>query len=248
MAELKWVGPAGTGAAGEIPTVSDLTTKAATALTSTQVDSQISSALTGYSLKTYVDTQDTAKALKSYVDSQDATKILKTLKGAANGPVPLDGSGLIPKANITNTYPTSNKSTRGYYTPASYGVERQNVTTRDAFKMTADITIADPGFRYKIVPFGYWEASASDPGHQGWPEIRVKVGTEVIGWGRAPYNITEGNACQVMFYDPNDVTWTGAQTVTCWGGRNQWGNTSYAVNLWATASNPPKLWLLIVAA
>lgn len=248
MAELKWVGPAGSGGANEVPTVADITTKRATALTAPQIDSQISAALTGYSLRTYVDAQDAARAVKVYVDAQDGNKLLRTDRGIANGPVPLDSNGLIPKENLTNTYPASRNAARAYYTPAGYTAEQQGLTGQDQVKMCSDITIPDPGYRYKIVPFGYWEVSAVANTQQAWPEIRVKVGSTVIGWGRGGYNITEGNPCQIVFYDPNDTVWTGAQTVTCWGGRNRWGTTASSTNIWNTSNNPPKLWLLLVAA
>ncbi len=250
MAELKWVGPSAAGnSAAEVPTVSDLTAKAATALTSAQIDSQIASGFTDYAQTSYVDTQDSAKALKTYVDSQDATKMLKTLRGQPNGAIPLDSDGLVPKVNITNTYPTGWRSLRWAYSPASYtaGVQA-NLSLRDQVKMCADIVVPDPGYAYKLLPYGYWEGWCETSATQAWPEIRVKVDTEIIGWGRGAWNVTEGHQVQVVPYDPNDVWFTGSVTVTTWGGRNRWGTNAGRVSLTDGAGLTPARLCIIQAA
>lgn len=252
MGELKWVGPPGTGGALEIPTVSDVNTKKGTALTAAQIDTQISSGLTGYATKSYTDTQDATKALKSYVDSQDATKMLRSIRGVANGAIPLDANGLIPKANITNVYPTGYMAARWGYSPASYSSDAAtnvDLTVQDQVKLCSDIVIPDPGYPYKLLPYGYWECWCVANTAQAWPEVRVKVGTDVIGWGRGAWNVTEGHPCQVVPYDPNDRFFTGSVTVTTWGGRNRWGTASTAVRISSSQTvTPAKLIIVQVAS
>lgn len=228
MAELKFLGPAGNGNSSDIVTLGDVTSKKGAALTSAQIDSQISTELTGYSLTSYVDSQDALRAQSSYVTTQDNTKLLKSAIGQPNGPVPLDSSGKIPTANLTSTPTSDAYSVTGLYTPSSWNMGHWSVTSRDQFAICSDITIPDPGYPYLILPFGAVDASmqVNNVDHQ-FAEIRVKVGSRVVGCGRAGYRITEAHACTVVpNYDGTTTPFTGAQTVKVMGGMWQAaGNT-----------------------
>ncbi|QGJ95055.1 hypothetical protein SEA_REDWATTLEHOG_194 [Gordonia phage RedWattleHog] len=252
MAELKWLGPPGSGNSAEVITRDDVTAKKGTAMSAAQIDAQISAALTGYSLKTYVDSQDSPKALLSYVNSRDATKLTREMRGAPNGALPLDASGMIPKAYLNNNYPAFNKAVRGYYSPASYvSTNWTSLTTQNAQKLCADITIPDPGYPYLIIPYGYWECQVnSASGDNTYPEINVRVGTRVIGRGVGALNIIEPHNCTIGPYDTVGTPFTGTQTVTCHGGR--WrpsGSNTTSISIFgASTATPPKLILFLAAA
>lgn len=250
MAELKFLGPAGNGNSSDIVTLGDVTSKKGAALTSAQIDSQISTELTGYSLKTYVDQQDAPKALTSYVNTQDNTKLLKSTIGAANGAVPLDGNGKIPAANLTTAPTVDAFAIKAFYTPSSYTAGSvTGITTQVSVKMCADIVIPDPGYPYHILPFGYFEcAIANGASVNGYPEIQVRVGSRIIGWGAGGLNIPQGHPCNIFPYPTSSTPFTGSQTVTCYGGRNAPAGASSSVSFWIGSSATDPLFVVYIAA
>ena len=249
MAELKWVGPAGSGAATEITTNSEVTAKRNTALTSAQVDTQIANSLSGYALKTYVDSQDSGKALKTYVDSQDSGKILRSLIGQPNGPIPLSG-GRIASSYVAGTYPAQYRSVRSYYSPSSYVTSDQtNLTSRDQVKICSDITIPDQGYPYFVLAMGYWEGQANNNSTNTRPEVRVRAtnngSTNTVGWGMGSINVTEPHGITITPFSTG-VPLTGSTTVSTYAGRN---TGSGAASIFYSGSyTPPKLALIIIAA
>ena len=69
----------------------------------------------------------------------------------------------------------------GPFVPAAF-TERQNVTTTKL--ELCNVTIPDPGWRYRIIPFGRWQTWSSAGGTR--PDIEVRVGTvtgQAVGFG-----------------------------------------------------------------
>lgn len=133
---------------------------ASTAVNTANVDAEVAAQSTDLVTPTYVDNADVPKAKKTAVDSADALKILATLRGAANGVASLDASTKIPVAQLPALpdrlvqYATSPVTSSGSPWSATGG----------AASKVAQLTIPDPGYPYRILPFASMENRANTAG------------------------------------------------------------------------------------
>lgn len=218
MTSLNLGGPPITSAAKQVAHLSYVDTVKAQALTQAQVDSRIATNLTGYVTKAYVDQQDATLATADYVNQRDALKVPLTQRGQPNGVATLVSS-LVPAAQLPTVV---QRNPRGPASPSGYNTGSVSTSGTEVTLYTMNIT--DPGYSYRLMIWGYSEASASD-------------GT-TTGLVYARQNGTAGAILAVgqtkMGADFGDVVWgptlngsvlTGASTIYIRGLRQQGSGT-----------------------
>ncbi len=178
MPALKYKGTAPTSSQ-DIVTWDYVNSLLSSGLSTDAVNSRVSSNLSGKVLQSYVDSQDLLNATQAYVDAGDATRIKLVDKDAVNGVLALGATGraLPSRFNVSSTQRWAN----GFWTPSSYG----SATNVSAESTVYPISIADPGFAYKVVVFGLVDASTSADGF--YPVVWVRDGSvagTVIAEGR----------------------------------------------------------------
>lgn len=159
----------------DVATDGYLTSLGGAGLTQTQITSQLTSGFSPYVLKSYVDAQNALNATASYVDAADATRLHLNQLGVANGIAPLDVTGKVPVANVnllsTQRWPSP------FYSPSAYNTANV-VATGGASAGTPvqlyPISIADPGYTYKLLIFGQVDLSCSIDGL--YPKVWVAQG------------------------------------------------------------------------
>lgn len=115
---------------------------------STYVAGEIATQAANLVVPSYVDTQDALRAHKTDVDTADGGYLPLTQRGAASGVAPLDGSAVVPSANLPSGIQTERKP---IFLPATtVPFTSTQVLTTVALKgyRAATLTIADPGFPY----------------------------------------------------------------------------------------------------
>ena len=134
----------------------------------------------------------------------------------------------------------------GPFVPAAF-TERQNVTTTKL--ELCNVTIPDPGWRYRIIPFGRWQTWSSAGGTR--PDIEVRVGTvtgQAVGFGLGsnaaaanqivPCDVQPDPASALGQTPANAPSFTGSQIVRWWAVRGtgtanaNFSNDKASAHLW----------------
>jgi len=173
----------------------------AKALTQAQVDTRINELLTGYATKLEVDTGDAGAATLAYVDQQDALRIPLSWKGVANGVATLT-SGKVTSSQVTVT--GTQRLIKKMYSPSTYG--SQQTVTGEITLYT--VTIADPGYAYRVQAYGWANTMAS-------AVLRARLnGTAgtIIAQGYSRQSTAGWSECTLIPYNFGEVC-TGTSTV-----------------------------------
>lgn len=174
MATLPYLGAAQVNP-HDVATDGYLTSLGGAGLTQAQITSQLTSGFSPYVLKSYVDAQNALNATQSYVDAGDATRLHLNQLGVVNGIAPLDVTGKIPVANVnllsTQRWPSP------FYSPSAYNTSNVVATggaSAGAPVQLYPISVADPGYTYKLLIFGQVDLSCSIDGL--YPKVWVAQG------------------------------------------------------------------------
>ena len=130
------------------------------------IDSAINSGLAGFATTAYVDQQDGFNATKAYVDGTgganpnggDAARIHLTQQNIANGWAPLDANSRVSPVRIN--LPPTQRWFKGPWTPSAYLSSPISVSSGETTLYPA-ITVADPGYPYKLMVFGMIDGRSS---------------------------------------------------------------------------------------
>jgi len=153
-------------------------------ITQTQVDSLLAQGFYGYVTKAYVDSQDALNATKAFIDTGDATRLHLTQIGAGNGVAGLDETGKVDVARVnvasTQRFPTP------YLSPGAYNTAVVTTTAATESALFPPMTVADPGFTYRLLVTGVVDATSTVDATQ-WPTVRVRQGSatgQIVAMGR----------------------------------------------------------------
>jgi hypothetical protein len=170
MATLSYVGRA-QAATADLVNKSYVSALAAGAMTQTSVNSLLSSGFSGYVTKSYVDTQDGLNATQSFVDNGDATRLHLSQLGVNNGVAGLDRTGRVEVSRVPLA--STQRWPKPFISPASYNGSTVSATTSETQIYT--VSVADPGFTYKVLVTGLADASVATDGQ--YPIINVRQGS-----------------------------------------------------------------------
>lgn len=136
------------------------------------VDSLINSGLSGYVTKAYVDSQDALNATKAFIDAGDATRLHLSQVGVPNGVAGLNNLGRIDTGRVSVA--STQRFPKPFYSPSAYNTAAVAASTAETQVYPA-MSVADPGFTYKLLIFGAVDAATSVDG--AYPIVRVRVGS-----------------------------------------------------------------------
>lgn len=240
MAAIPWVGPPPTD-----PThlairgyISELLS---TSLSQSAVNALLASGFAPYVTKAYVDAQDNLLANKAFIDNADATRLKLSQKGLNNGVLGLNSTGRVDIARIdadsTQRYP------KPYISPAAYNGATVSATTTEV--QVYQVSVANPGFTYKLMVFGSADGITSVDGQ--YPILRVRQGATngpVIaqGMGLAETYGPGGSGSGPTYSTPGSHVHTIPTTVTTFdiiaiGGGGS-GGGAYGSNVYSTGGGP----------
>lgn len=189
-------------------------------LSQASVDAQINTGLSSYVTKAYVDAQDNLNATKAFIDAGDATRLKLSQLGVNNGVAPLDATGRIPSSRVSLS--SVQRYPKPYTTPSAYHSSAVNVTGTET--TVYPISVADPGFTYKLLVMGVVDTATSVDGE--YAIIRVRQGNATTGQVVAGgYGLAEkylGGSLTTYTTQGTFTyaipTWAGAVDVICLGG------------------------------
>lgn len=218
MAGIPYVGiPQASGA--DLVTQAYVNSLLAANLTQATVDNLINTGLAPYVTKAYVDAQDNLNATKAFIDAGDATRLKLTQRNAANGAAGLDVNGRVDISRVAVA--STQRWPKPFYSPSSYNASAINATTET--QVFPAMTVADPGFTYKLLVLGTVDTSTSVDGE--YSVVRVRQGSlsgQVVAGGYGlgeKYTggvITQYNVAGTYTYTV--PTWAGAIDVVALGG------------------------------
>lgn len=188
---LPYVGAAPT-ANNHLVTQAYISTMALSNLSSDAVTTLINNGLAPYVLKSYVDAQDALLATPSFVDAGDATRLHNNQINANSGVAGLDAIGKVSPGRITLT--SSQRFPKPYTSPAAYHTT-EKVAGPGASTRLFTMTMADPGYSYKVLVFGSMEGYVDDYAGQPWVYVRrTNTNGAILGAGAgAAYFTTDGD-------------------------------------------------------
>jgi hypothetical protein len=194
------------------------------------VDLQINTALAGYVTKAYVDTQDALNATKAYVDSADALKLHTNQIGVNNGAAGLLVGGRLDPARVSAA--STQRFPKPFTSPSAYNGSAVAVTTTET--TVFPVSVADPGFTYKLFITGVLDASSSVDGE--YPIVKVHQGAtggQIVAGG---YGLGEKYPGGVLTtYSGRGTstytvpTWTSTLDVITLGGGGGGGNGAFFI-------------------
>lgn len=243
MATLPYLGPTQTGPA-DLATVGYINALLANNLTQSQITAQINAALTGYVTKSYVDTQDALNATKTYIDAADNTKLHLSQVNANSGAAGLDATSRVDVARLavasTQRFPSP------FISPAAYNATA--ITTNAGEVQLYPVSVADPGYNYKLLIFGHVNTSTNSIGENA--VIRVRQGAtngplvaSANGLGELYYpgtltTYTVGSTTPYTYNVPGIGTNTNLDVIAVGSGGsgNKSGQQGGSAGSWATAS------------
>lgn len=142
-------------------------------VTTGYVNAQIATAATALVGQTYVDNGDNALAHKAAVDAADLNYVAANQLNVANGVAGMGSTGQVQPAQIPGNVPLEytarayNAATDGHINLASNATQLVTTSTLREYQL-ATITIADPGFPWLALPFGFVQGgdptAPADPG------------------------------------------------------------------------------------
>ena len=184
-------------ASGDITNQKYVNTLAARNISQDQVNTLISEGLSLFATKTYVDNQDAQNATQAYIDQQDALRLGLNKVNANNGVPGLDSKGKVDKARVN--IPSTQKYPMAYWSPTTYNAGNVTATVEST---VYTMTVADPGFPYRLMVTGTVDTMISIDGE--WPVVRVRedssTGTIVaIGRG-SPESYDHSTAIIVPYF------------------------------------------------
>jgi len=176
--------------------------------------SRVTTDLAPYAAKSYADTAMSGLATSSWLLSQIGNYIHHSSISAADGPVGLSASGLVPKGLInaasTQEWPLP------YYSPSTYNSGNVAATTVEN-EIYSATTVTDPGFPYTLMVFGQVDTLSQADGVAAKSNIRVGTTTgRIIATGVGVFEDYVGPV-------PGDtyslISYVGNQTQTngAWG-------------------------------
>ena len=188
-------------------------------LTEQQVDNYVAQQLSGlYVPKGSLNTSLASKATTAELTTANNSLVKRTTLGQNNGPAKLDATGKLPTALTPASGVT--KKWKMNYRPSSYtNIPEKGGMVPDSALCT--IYVPAPGFRYSVMPFGYFECIRSRA------YITVREGTSVsgrlVGSGYGPVG---NNSHHAVFVTPEASSSDG------W----QFSNVNRYFTFWAYAS------------
>lgn len=183
-------------------------------LTEAQADARIQSLLSGYATRAEVDAGDAGAVSQSYVQTQDALRIPLSWKGVPNGTATLT-SGKVTSGQVTLT--AAQRFLKKMYSPSAYHSATRSITTGTYSLYT--VSIADPGYSYRIQAWGYCDTKTSVTGAHPVITVRIASSTGTIvsrGYGKASSN--NWSECTFVPIGEGTVR-TGATTLYVVGSR-----------------------------
>lgn len=159
MSNLKYVGRTPDSDSTVAPKSFVDTTNTSLAVTTDYVTNAINLEAANLSLQSYVDTQDNLRAHKTDVDAADALYVASSKLGAASGVASLDSSGnltasQVPAGIVTDRLALSyNATTMGSVFLTGSNTHTVTTTGIREFRL-ATLTVPDPGFPWRPIPFG----------------------------------------------------------------------------------------------
>ena len=212
-------------------------------MTTAAIDSAINSGLSGYATTAYVDQQDAFNATKAYVDAGDAQRIKLTQQNIANGVAPLDANGRISPLRIN--LPPTQRWFKGPWTPSAYLSSQVDLTAETT--LYPAITVADPGYSYKLVVFGSMDARSNLDAE--YPIVNVRANDanagEIVAQGVGPSDAGESAAPTVgenFLVDSASglvaADWHATQILGTGGQYNVSGGQA----VWADSGSSPSTW------
>ena len=142
-------------------------------ITQSAVTSLITSGLAPYVPKSYVDTRDALNATQAYVDAGDATRLHLAQINTPNGVAGLDPTGRIAigRLNVASTqrFPSP------FLSPSAYNTTTVSATAPAEVSLYGPITVADPGYTYRLFITGHVVTTTSADGVI--PVVRVRAGS-----------------------------------------------------------------------
>lgn len=208
MATLKYVGAA-QSAANDLVNDAYVTSLSAGNMSQATVTSMTNAAFASNVLKSYVDAQDALNATAAYVDAGDATRLHLSQIGATNGVVGLLSTGKVEASRLNVA--SLQRWPKPFISPSAY--QSSAVTTAATEAQLFTVSVADPGFVYKLLVSGVVDGVSSADGQ--YPMVRVRQGSstgQLVGRGRGLAEWYLGNAVLTTY------TTAGAHTYTVPGG------------------------------
>jgi hypothetical protein len=218
MAAIAYVG-ATQGAARDLVSLGYVNNLLGLNLGQTVVDTLISTTLSGYVTKAYVDSQDALNATKAFIDAGDSTRLKIAQVGVANGAAGLLLNGRIDASRVSTA--STQRFPQAFASPSAYNSTALTATSTEV--LVFPVSVADPGFAYKLLVFGQLDGKTSVDGE--YPIIRVHQGTvtgQVVAGG---FGMGESYAGGLItpFLTPGPYTYTPPSWATffdivCLGG------------------------------
>ena len=137
-----------------------------------EVDALIAAGFAPYVTKAYVDTQDGLNATKAFIDAGDATRLKLAQKEVNNGIAALGPSGRVAVSHVNLA--STQRFPKPFISPTAYQAAPVSATGTEVL-LYPPVTVADPGFPYKLLVTGLVDATTSIDGE--FPIIRVRQGS-----------------------------------------------------------------------
>ena len=184
-------------ASGDITNQKYVNTLAARNISQDQVNTLISEGLSLFATKTYVDAQDAQNATEAYIDQQDALRLGLNKVNVNNGVPGLDSKGKVEKARVN--IPSTQQYPMAYWSPTTYNAGTVTATSEST---VYTMTVADPGFPYRLMVTGTVDTTISIDGE--WPVIRVRedsIAGTIVAIGRgSPESYDHSTAIIVPYF------------------------------------------------